>query len=317
MTQRFRRHGSSGRHVPLLLFTSIMAAALCACPTFCISNSTAASTNSAAKTTRRESFLLGLLPLSFAQQAAMAKGSQLDGKRIVVLGGSGFVGQRVCEQLVGKGASVTSVSRSGKPPAASGSWVSQVRWEQGDVLSYDLASMLQGAEGVVSAIGAIGSSDDARGNGATNEAAAAAAAKAGVKQFVLISASQDVAAAGVDAIFGAYIEGKRRAEKAVITSFPGRNCILQPSFIYGGDEFSATPPRVASWYGGKVEGLLGSDLFRAMAAASPAALRLALSPPLSVDDVAAAAVAGVDGQIQGVLPNHDSIVDAARLSRSG
>lgn len=26
----------------------------------------------------------------------------------------------------------------------------------------------------------------------------------------------------------------------------------QPSFIYGGEEFSATPPRVAGWYGEKV-----------------------------------------------------------------
>lgn len=27
----------------------------------------------------------------------------------------------------------------------------------------------------------------------------------------------------------------------------------QPSFIYGGEEFSATPPRVAGWYGEKVQ----------------------------------------------------------------
>ena len=44
---------------------------------------------------------------------------------------------------------------------------------------------------VISAIGSIGSADDEQGNGATNEAAVAAAAKAGVKRFVLVSASKD------------------------------------------------------------------------------------------------------------------------------
>ena len=44
---------------------------------------------------------------------------------------------------------------------------------------------------VISAIGSIGSADDEKGNGATNEAAVAAASRAGVKRFVLVSASKD------------------------------------------------------------------------------------------------------------------------------
>ena len=55
----------------------------------------------------------------------------------------------------------------------------------------ELVLLLQWPFEVVSAIGSIGSADDEQGNGATNEAAVAAAAKAGVKRFVLVSASKD------------------------------------------------------------------------------------------------------------------------------
>lgn len=62
----------------------------------------------------------------------------------------------------------------------------------------------------------------------------------------------------------------------------------------------------------QVESLLSTDLFRAAAGASPAALRLALSPPLDVKDVAGAAVAGAAGRARGTLGNHDAILAAAR-----
>ena len=44
---------------------------------------------------------------------------------------------------------------------------------------------------VISAVGAIGSEDDERNNGLTNELAAAAAKVAGAKRFVLVSASKE------------------------------------------------------------------------------------------------------------------------------
>ena len=49
--------------------------------------------------------------------------------RVAVFGGSGYLGSRVCQTLVGAGCSVLSVSRTGKPPArAEGSpWSSQVQ----------------------------------------------------------------------------------------------------------------------------------------------------------------------------------------------
>ena len=56
-----------------------------------------------------------------------------------------------------------------------------------------------------------------------------------------------------------------------------------------------------------MEALLSSGPLRFAAAASPAALRLALSPPLAAQDVAAAAVAGAAGEVSGVLADHDAI----------
>lgn len=255
---------------------------------------------------RREGLLLSLAPLLEVLRPEPAFADSLAGKKVVVLGGSGFVGQRICEGLVAQGAKVVSLSRSGAPNLAA-PWASQVSWQSGDVLSSNLDPIMNGAEAVISAIGTIGTADDETGNGATNEAAAKAAKKANAKRFVLVSASKDVAEAGVDAIFGPYVKGKRRAETAVANEFGANGVILQPSFIYGGEEFSATPPRVAGWYGEKVESLLSTGLFRSVASASPAALRLALSPPLAVEDVAAAAVAGAAGVAQGTLGNHDAI----------
>lgn len=231
----------------------------------------------------------------------------------MVLGGSGFIGSRICERLASAGANVVSVSRSGAPPPGAGSWATTVAWTKGDVLSMDLSSAMQGAEAVVSAIGALGSADDAAANGVTAERAMEAAAAIGAKRFVLVSATPLVKEAGIADFFPGYAEGKRRAE-AALASFPGTTLLLQPTFVFGGNEFSANPPRVAEWYGEKVETLLGTDFVRAVAQSSPAALRLALLPPNSVADVAGAAAAGAVGQASGVLATHDAIKSAASWS---
>ena len=52
--------------------------------------------------------------------------------RVTVLGGNGYVGQRVCEKLVERGCDVTSISKSGKAPSG-GAWTQQVKWVANDV----------------------------------------------------------------------------------------------------------------------------------------------------------------------------------------
>ena len=49
--------------------------------------------------------------------------------KLIVFGGNGFVGTRVCEEALQTGLAVVSVSRSGAPKSApSASWTSQVDW---------------------------------------------------------------------------------------------------------------------------------------------------------------------------------------------
>lgn len=254
----------------------------------------------------RRALLAGLLSLPFAPLSAQAAPG-----KVVVLGGSGFIGSRICEALVAQGAPVVSVSRSGSPPEGAGAWAQKVTWKKADVLAPGLAQELSGAEAVVSAIGSLGSVDDETNNGATNEAAVAAAKAANAKRFVLVSASPDVFEANIGGLFTAYIAGKKRAEAAV-AGFPGDTLVLQPSFVYGGDSFSANPPRVAQGYGALVETVLGSPPLRLAAGISPAALRLALSPPIAVADIAAAATAGALGKVKGTFAGHDAIQGVAQ-----
>ena len=49
--------------------------------------------------------------------------------KLLVFGGSGFVGTRVCEEALKTGLAVVSVNRSG-PPKLSADWVSSIEWIQ-------------------------------------------------------------------------------------------------------------------------------------------------------------------------------------------
>uniref|UniRef100_A0A7S3JZM2 NAD(P)-binding domain-containing protein n=1 Tax=Aureoumbra lagunensis TaxID=44058 RepID=A0A7S3JZM2_9STRA len=176
---------------------------------------------------------------------------------------------------------VISVSRNPKP--ASTTWSSQVRYVRGDALTDDLVAIFRSADAVISCVGALGSDDDARNNGETNERIALAAKQVGASRFAYVSVHPLVSDAASD-IFPAYLAGKKRAEQAIRSNFPDA-CIIRPTLIYGGDSFNVNPPRVPTGYGAFVDATLSSGPFRTIAdAASPLpALKLALLPP--VDNV--------------------------------
>ena len=62
-------------------------------------------------------------------------------KGLVIFGGNGLLGKRICEQAVLSGYKVTSLSRSGRPPLPTSkkhddeTWISKVNWEKADVLN--------------------------------------------------------------------------------------------------------------------------------------------------------------------------------------
>lgn len=75
-------------------------------------------------------------------------------KSILVFGGNGFLGKRICQEAIHKGFQVTSLSSSGKPPKEFGDWVGKVKWEQANVFEpATYQKFLLGQDAVVHSIG--------------------------------------------------------------------------------------------------------------------------------------------------------------------
>lgn len=55
--------------------------------------------------------------------------------KIVIFGGSGFIGQKLAEELVKRGHHVSSISRSGKPADLTTPWSQKVEWIHSNILT--------------------------------------------------------------------------------------------------------------------------------------------------------------------------------------
>jgi uncharacterized protein YbjT (DUF2867 family) len=160
----------------------------------------------------------------------------LYGKLVVLLGGSGFFGRHVAQELLSCGARLRIVGRrperafSLKPLAA----VGQIQFVRGDVTrEASLAGLLAGADAVVNLVGAFaGDLDALQGKGAGKIAAAARAA--GAAAFVHISAIGADPESPV-----AYARTKAEGEQAVLAAFP-QATVLRPSIVFGGDDAFVT-----------------------------------------------------------------------------
>ncbi|KAJ9158449.1 NAD(P)-binding protein [Coniochaeta hoffmannii] len=82
-------------------------------------------------------------------------------KKLVVCGGNGFLGSRICKFAVARGWDVTSISRSGEPHWSSVSssstppqWSQKVYWERADILKpASYTALLKDADYVVHSMG--------------------------------------------------------------------------------------------------------------------------------------------------------------------
>jgi len=75
-------------------------------------------------------------------------------KRLLVIGGNGFVGREVCKYAVQNGFKVTSLSRRGECPLPNDEWLSQVEWKAGDALDQaTVERFVASADAVVHTIG--------------------------------------------------------------------------------------------------------------------------------------------------------------------
>jgi len=103
--------------------------------------------------------LLQLCQLCLAASAAALRTPmmQIGGsspKRLLVIGGNGFVGQQVCKYAVQNGYKVTSMSRRGECPEPNDEWLSQVEWKAGNALDKaTVERFVANADAVVHTIG--------------------------------------------------------------------------------------------------------------------------------------------------------------------
>ncbi len=162
----------------------------------------------------------------------MTAQDRLSGARVTLLGGSGFLGRHVAQELLARGARLTLASRHPerafalKPLGNLG----QVRLARCDVTNPEMvAAVVAGADAVVNLVGAFaGDLDGLQGRGAGRVAAAARAA--GAKAFVHVSANGADAESPVD-----YARTKAEGEEAVLAQFPGAT-IMRPSIVFGPDD---------------------------------------------------------------------------------
>jgi len=76
------------------------------------------------------------------------------GKKLLVLGGGGYVGSEVCRIAVGRGYDVTSLSRRGENPDPGDQRLAAVRWVKGDAADFStVKTMVDESDLVVHAIG--------------------------------------------------------------------------------------------------------------------------------------------------------------------
>lgn len=162
----------------------------------------------------------------------MAVSNALENKLVVLVGGSGFVGRHVAQDLLDRGVRLRIVSRtpeaarSLKPLANLG----QLQLAHCDVKKPDsLRACLQGADAVVYMVGTFGGdAQQLHADGA--KIAAEEAAKQGAQSFVYLSSM----AADAESE-GRYASTKAMGEQLVIDAFP-KATILRPSVIFGEDD---------------------------------------------------------------------------------
>lgn len=221
---------------------------------------------------------------------------------IVVFGGNGFVGTRVCAQAVVQGLPVTSVSRSGTVPvhlqAQAGGWAEKVKWEKGDAFEPNTyMPLLKEAEAVVVSVGSppvpfVDYGYQLRMNGHSVQRVAEAAREADVPRLVVVNATMP---AWLKNVAKGYFDGKHLAREAVaaftVDRPHARAAIVKPGIIYGTRyEGSIAIPLGVVF--GPVSHVLRrtSGLNCALRSAAPYLLDGILHPPVPVESVASAAL---------------------------
>ncbi|KAK6119507.1 hypothetical protein DH2020_046749 [Rehmannia glutinosa] len=233
-------------------------------------------------------------------------------ERIVVLGGSGFVGSAICKAAVSKGIEVREafllglMGRSGHLADRQVFSMLIIQntnpfiYALGDVFYANWDEVLAGATAVVSTLGGFGSEEQMqRINGEANVVAVNAAKEFGIPKFILISVHDYNLPSFL--LSTGYFTGKRKAESEVLSKYPMSGVVFRPGFIYGKrkvDGFEIPLDLI----GEPIEKFLNAvENFTKPLNSLPAS-DLLLAPPVSVDDLAFAVINAItDDDLFGVF----------------
>jgi uncharacterized protein YbjT (DUF2867 family) len=220
-------------------------------------------------------------------------------KTVLVIGDTGFLGSEIVSQLEQLDIDYKTASKSAGV----------------DITAPDAAQQIQGlakgCDAVISTVGSIGNKEDERINAASGQAAIGAK-QAGVQRFVVIGNDPQVREFSKSCPpLQNYASGKEKAEQIIKDNFPDSYTIIRPTFMYGGDDFSLSPPRIPDSIGGAAENILGLYPFQAASEALPGVIGMLMAAPVSRERVAKAAINAAMGLCQGEFDSRDDIILAA------
>ncbi|GAV86733.1 NAD_binding_10 domain-containing protein, partial [Cephalotus follicularis] len=230
--------------------------------------------------------------------------ADIKSERVVVLGGSGFVGSAICKAAVSRGIEVVSLSRC--------KLLTLSPCHAGDVFYANWDEVLLGATAVVSTLGGFGSEEQMlRINCEANVVAVNTAKDYGIPKFIFISVHDYNLPSFL--LSSGYFTGKRKAESEILSKYPNSGVVLRPGFIYGRRRVDGYEIPL-DLIGKPVERILGAiENFTKPLSSLPAS-DLLLAPPVNVDDVALAVINGVtDDDFFGIFTIEQIKEAAAKL----
>lgn len=170
-------------------------------------------------------------------------------KKVLVLGGSGFVGKAICRELLRVGADVYSINRSGKP-ASCPEDLDKVNWIKGNALDPQLYSQLSNIDTLIHSIGILAEPRKSENEqfDVTFESEIRDTLKIAIESSKNYGAPLNRIGYISAADFGAfsrfllprYMKAKREAE-SILESQNVPSVIARPGFMYGRDRMPTVP----------------------------------------------------------------------------